>query len=250
MIKDLFALAGQNLRALRTNPYPGRGLVIGMDKSGRNFIQAYWIMGRSENSRNRIFTKDKEGSLRTAPADPAKMKDPSLIIYRAMAEQNDIHVVSNGDQTETVLTMEREGSTFYEAMLSRQYEPDNPNWTSRITAVCYSHPSALTVGEISLLRRSEFSSECDRNFYSFGRLGPGLGHCVTTYSEDGDPLPAFHGEPYLLPFNSLGIEATAEELWEALNEENRVSLAVKFIGVMGGESRIHIINKYSAVVAS
>ena len=231
-----------NLHKLRGNPYPGRGLVIGMDEKGQP-IQVYWVMGRSANSRNRVFKLNARGDLHTAPADPSKVEDSSLIIYRAMAEQSGLFVVSNGDQTDTIIKADGVLS-FYQAMLRRQYEPDEPNFTPRISGiVCirgHKH-----IAELSVLRRSPFCSACDRNLYSFEALMNGLGHCITTYTGDGNPLPSFQGEPFLLPLKG-NCQEIAESIWEALDEDNRVSLAVKLI-LSSGDSHTHVINKYEVV---
>jgi hypothetical protein len=211
-------------------------------------------MGRSENSRNRIFIVDKNGILKTAPADPAKVKDPSLIIYTAMDETFGRYAVSNGNQTMDALSA---GGLHY-SMTEWQYEPDSPNFTPRITALI--KPKSLSA-EISLLKKSPFSDDCERYLYELPITIPGLGHCVTTYSGDGDPLPSFAGDPYLLPLVG-NKEKIARAIWNSLNEENKVSLAVKFISVQKKkttnrffnffdikerETSITVINKYKTV---
>jgi hypothetical protein len=232
-----------NLQALRENPYPGRGIVIGRDETGRQLIQVYWIMGRSANSRNRVFEKDDAtGRLFTEAADLAKVEDPSLIFYNAMMEQRGIFIVSNGDQTDTIAQAIRAGSDSYEALSQRTYEPDKPNYTCRIAGLCFGG----TVGQLAVLRRSAWGDTCDRHFYEFSQIAAGLGFCITTYAGDGNPLPPFRGEPYLLPLIG-GIEEVAAAMWSALNEANRVSLAVKFINIDTGRSRISIINEYEKV---
>jgi hypothetical protein len=205
-------------------------------------------MGRSENSRNRIFVATG-GDLRTAPADASKVKDPSLIIYRAMAEAKSggFFVVSDGDQTDTVISGDRKNMLFEQGMRCRGYKPDAPNFTPRITAV-FSKRLISPVAEILVLKKSKFGKGCDRLLYRHDSFYPGFGFCVTTYSGDGNPLPSFCGEPYLLPLPGT-IKDVADDMWEALNEANRVSLAVKFISAKEGNdfSEIFIINKYSAV---
>jgi IMP cyclohydrolase len=241
-----------NLVALNANPYPGRGLVVGLDDTGDNLVQVYWIMGRSPNSRNRVFSADLEtGRVFTEAADPSRVKDPSLIIYNAMAEtaQPKQYVVSNGHQTDTitqslrgVFNVDVPGSTLFDALSLHRFEPDGPNWTPRISAVSSWHPYRV---QIVVLRRSPWSFACDRSLHSYEDLGAGYGYCVTTYDGDGDPLPSFSGMPYLLPLEG-DIDRVAEMFWDFLNAENRVALAVKFIGRQG-KADIKIINAYQKV---
>ncbi|HTX86833.1 MAG TPA: IMP cyclohydrolase [Candidatus Nanoarchaeia archaeon] len=235
----------RNLEALAKNPYPGRGLIVGLSNGGRYLVQVYWIMGRSENSRNRVFVVEG-GSLRTALADDSKTADRSLIIYRAMAERSGLFVVSNGDQTDDVIAGDVGGMFFEQSLRNRVNEPDAPNFTPRITAI-FSTRSVDPVAEILILKRSQIGNGCDRFLYRYDDLRPGVGYCVTTYSGDGNPLPSFCGEPYLLPTRG-SIDEVAKMMWNSLNEENRVSLAVKFIKAPDGESsEIRVINKYQAV---
>jgi hypothetical protein len=234
--------AKTNFEALRANPYPGRGIVIGMDDKGESLVQIYWIMGRSENSRNRIFVKNCD-SLRTAAADPSKLKDPSLIIYNAMRELAGLYIVTNGDQTDTIVQGCLAGADFRQSLNTRAYEPDAPNFTPRISAIC-SLREGLPFAEIAVLKKSAFGDATDRHFFRYEEFGPGLGHCVTTYMGDGDPLPSFCGEPLLMPVKG-GMQTVAKNYWNALNEENRVSLGVKFIDIETGGSNMHVINKYN-----
>lgn len=240
-------LASTNLVTLRKNAYPGRGIVIGLDDTGEYFVQVYWIMGRSENSRNRVFGKDADtGRVFTEAADSAKVRDPSLIIYNAMAEIGDCFVVSNGDQTDTVIKAVAEKKSFGDAMRMRQYEPDDPNYTPRISAVCLPQSHVM---EMAVLRKSPWDNACDRHFYCFGEIGRGLGFCITTYSGNGNPLPAFQGEPYLLPLQG-DLGTINKTLWNALDSENRVALVTKFIHRESSHSTIEIINKFSKVVVT
>lgn len=231
------------------NAYPGRGIVAGLSESGEHLVQVYWIMGRSENSKNRVFKQDHGlGRLYTAPADPSKVKDPSLIIYNAMMERLPYFIVSNGDQTDTVWEDYRQGPNYLnEALAGREYEPDKENYTQRITAV-----SRLSKGgplvEMSILRKSTWGMGCDRILYA-PTLYKGFGYCITTYAGDapeGQPLPSFQKNPLLMPLQG-DIENVAKIYWNALNGDNRVSLAVKFIEIANGRSDIHIINKYTEV---
>jgi len=236
--------AKTNLVGLSENPYPGRGIVMGLDETGKNLVQIYWIMGRSANSRNRIFVKDDENSVNTAPADASKVEDASLIIYTAMKESSSsIFAVSNGHQTGDAIGMD-----FVTFINEWKYEPDHPNYTHRITGLIDigTEKDNLFAGFI-VLKKSPFSNRCNMSAYELDISEPGLGYCVTTYSGDGNPLPSFEGDPYLLPI--LGdIKDVGKSIWENLNEENRVSLVVKFINIESQISSIEIINKYEAVI--
>lgn len=240
--------AHANLEALRRNPYPGRGIVMGLDDEGACLVLAYWIMGRSENSRNRVFEYNVgTGRLFTKPADPAKMKDPSLVVYNAMIEWSGCHIVSNGHQTDAIARGMADGGYhcgFFDVMREDwTYEPDAPHYTPRIAAVYWmgSHSMGMAI-----LRKSARGDACERNFYCFDELGEGLGFCLTTYSGDGDPLPAFRGEPYLLPLEG-DLAAISVTLWDALNPKNKVSLAVKVVNLESGISMAHVFNKYMSV---
>lgn len=247
MADENMVKALDNFGRLCENPYPGRGIVVGLNKTGSHIIQVYWIMGRSENSRNRVFKADDDtGRLYTEAADPAKVKDASLIIYNAMRERGPRFIVSNGDQTDTVMKFP---APLYldQALAGRKYEPDGPNFTQRITAVTTFEPGGSSFAQMSILRKSLFGDGCDRLHYSY-RLYEGFGHCITTYAGVGDPLPAFRGDPLLMPLDQEhGIEEVAVDFWNALDDQNRVSLAVKFIEIGNGRSDIHIINKYRQV---
>jgi hypothetical protein len=214
--------------------------VAGLDETAHHLIQIYWIMGRSENSRNRIFRSDNTGRLYTEAADPAKMRDPALIIYNAMREKGRHYVVSNGDQTDRVIGSE-DPLYLNVALQGCRYEPDDPNFTQRITALSSFVEGASAYLQLSILRKSAFGNTCDSSWYGYIPY-PGFGHCITTYAEDGSPLPPFHGDPLLMPIRG-GIKDVAEAYWGALNEDNRVSLAVKFIDQRIGCSDIYIINK-------
>jgi hypothetical protein len=235
-------LAGNNLSALRKNHYPGRGIIVGLDETGDNLVQVYWIMGRSENSRNRLFTCEPGGILKTIPANHKKVVNPNLIIYTAMAELPSMFAVSNGSQTKSALNYGGLG----EALKEWEYEDDPPNYTPRITALFKLNRKNPYITEISILKKSPFNGICDRYLYNLEVSHPGLGYCVSTYVGDGDPLPSFKGDPYLLPL--LGdIDKVLQGIWSVLNEENRISLAVKFINIKSRESDIRRINKYEKV---
>ncbi|HUT36642.1 MAG TPA: IMP cyclohydrolase [Planctomycetota bacterium] len=234
--------ARANLRTrLAENPYPGRGLVLGLSERGERLIQVYWIMGRSGNSRNRVFETDGK-RVWTEAADPAKCKDPSLIIYNALRElPSGVFVVTNGDQTDTICGAIAAGGTFEQGLATRDYEPDAPNFTPRISGVFDLRQKPL-VAALSVLRRSVFGEATDRFFWRLGQLGPGLGHCITTYIGDGDPLPPFEGEPYLVPLVG-GPGCIANAFWTALNDDNKVSLCVKTIDPDTLDSEVVVLNK-------
>lgn len=236
-----------NLQQLKENPYPGRILIVGIDDAGGHLIQVYGIMGRSENSRNRIFEVAGE-RLYTVAADPSKVKDPSLIMYNAMrGDGKGNSVVSNGSQTDEVIkTLQAKGG-FRDSLRHSAYEPDAPNYTPRITALC------STVGphllEVSVLRKSSWNTSCEQEFYSYDRVPAGTGMCVHTYEGDGDPLPSFNRKPYLMPlWGDAG--NIIDTYWRALNRENIVALAVKTFDVSTQRSTITVKNRYEKVTAA
>lgn len=235
-------VAAENMRALAANPYPGRGIVIGQTPDTRHLVQVYWIMGRSENSRNRVFVQDGE-TVRTAPFDASKVKDPSLIIYNCVRVVQRAHVVSNGDQTDTIAAGLTHGLPFETTLQTRTFEPDAPNYTPRISGVVDLADPGHAYRLAILKAEAQDPDRPLRCFYGFGRATPGVGHCLTTYLGDGDPLPSFAGEPRALPLLNAP-EAVADLYWKALNPENRVSLLVKFIDPAGGPCRVRVINKH------
>lgn len=234
-------MALQNEKQLKQNSYPGRGIIIGMTPDGKNYVQVYWIMGRSTNSRNRIF--EAQGSaVRTKAFDEAKMSDPSLIIYYPVRTSGDYHIVSNGDQTDTIFNYIQEGKTFENALETREFEPDSPNFTPRISGfIDYSTDKA--VYGLSILKSIDNNAAiCQRNYFYYNNFLNGFGHCIHTYQEDGNPIPSFMGEPYPVKlFNT--IEENADYYWNLLNEDNKVSLLVKFVAKEDKKSTIKIINK-------
>ena len=247
--------ASANMLNLGLNTYPGRGIVVGLDQTKRFMVQIYWIMGRSENSRNRVFSHDGTGRVFTEAADPAKVKDPSLIIYNAMRDlffngQQYLSVVSNGAQTDSVVKTLHcsRGDNLKVNLEPWSYEPDKPNYTQRITAAgmwMKYMDGDFPLFQISILRKSFWSDKCDRNLYEICGVDAGFGYCVTTYTGDGDPLPAFRGEPYLMPLAG-DIEIISNDYWAMLNPDNKVSLAVKFIP-KEGPVKVLIRNKYTKV---
>lgn len=241
--------AALNLQRLREMAYPGRGILIGLDYSGRYIIHIYWIMGRSESSRNRVF-EVRGQDLHTAPVDASKVKDPGLIIYRAMTQiiQPSLRafVVSNGDQTDTLAGyISVTGSRrVQDALRDRTFEPDDPNFTPRITGATFldTHNPHST---LSILRRGENGERIHEVCrFEHTKDMQGLGYCFTTYTgEDANPLPSFVGEPLLLPITGVPIDV----IWGALNEDNRISIAMKAIPLDSDEEQmpIHVINKYT-----
>ena len=243
---DIKALAQKNFVAFKNNPYPGRIIILGMDEPGKRWIQIYCIMGRKENSRNRIFVCEDNIRLRTKAADPTKVTDPSLIIYKAMDSVDNTFVVSNGHQTDPALIHRSKNPSLsgLKNLDQWQYEPDEPNYTPRITGLIFN--GSAPCAEILILKKSRFDMRCQRHLFHYSTFFPGYGYCVTTYTGDGDPLPSFKGSPYLLPLSGSPYEM-AHEIWEALDKPNRVSLAVKAIDIKTGQSTVIIANKYHAV---
>lgn len=245
---ELNRVAESNFSALCKNTYPGRGLIIGKDDTGKRMIQIYWIMGRSENSRNRVLCANEvEGRIFTDVIDSSKVKDSTLIIYSAMLEYHStgehIFAVSNGDQTGELIAGARRGEHAISILNKRQFEPDAPHFTPRISGGCIigrGKPDVM----LSILRKSIWDNTCDRSYYRYENIAPGFGFCLTTYSGDGNPLPSFRGDPLLMPLQG-SIDAIAGTYWQTLSEANRVSLAMKSIDIATGKSNLHIINKFN-----
>jgi len=237
-ISSVEQLASANMELLRDNPYPGRGIVMGLSKDGQRAVQVYWIMGRSLNSRNRILVQEGD-VVKTRPFDESKVENPSLIIYTAMRMVNGIHIVSNGDQTDTVSQAIADGHTFQEGLEDRTYEPDDPNFTPRITGMY--HPNNETPFSLSIIRKNPTSLEPIRTTYQQQSLN-GIGRCIHTYKGDGNPLPSFDSEPYPIPLEGT-IDDIAQKYWNVLNSENKVALVVKEINTVSGETNYRIVNK-------
>ncbi|MCC8131157.1 MAG: IMP cyclohydrolase [Ruminococcus sp.] len=221
------------------NPYVGRGICVGLSEDGQNAVFAYFIMGRSANSRNRVFTI-RDGELFTEPFDASLVEDPSLIIYAAVRSFQNKVVVTNGDQTDTIIEGLKAGKKFSEALESRQFEPDGPNWTPRISAMLdFKKPYSY---QMSILKSIDAEgSGCARYTYSYPARA-GLGHFIHTYVTDGSPIPTFQGEPerILVP-NS--IEEFADQIWDGLDESNKISLYVEYINLKTQMSEFRLINK-------
>ena len=230
-------------RHLTENSYPGRGLVIGRSSVDYTWFQIYWIMGRSEHSRNRRFVAD-EGILRTEPVDASLVEDPSLIIYDAMNEQSGIYIVSNGDQTTTIVDYLNTGRSFEEALTTREREPDAPNYTPRISGMLNlrSDEPILT---LNILKANPVNPEgTDGTTFRPTPPSPGLGLCLTTYEGDGSPLPSFQGDPLILPCDGTR-EDIMEQYWEGLDSDNRISLAVKEVDPLTQTSTLLIRNRHA-----
>lgn len=222
---------------LRSNEYPGRGIIFGKSADGNSMVTAYFIMGRSENSRNRVFIEDGEG-IRTQAHDPAKLSDPSLIIYSPVRVLNDCLIVTNGDQTDTVYDFLAAGKTFADALRTRTFEPDEPNYTPRISGLLRGDGYTLSI----LKSESGNPEYARRYFYEYSGAQAGTGHIIHTYRCDGNPIPSFEGEPRLVSLDG-NIDEIASELWESLNAQNKVSLFVRFIDLATGKPETRIINK-------
>ncbi|MBE6996143.1 MAG: inosine monophosphate cyclohydrolase [Ruminococcaceae bacterium] len=225
---------------LETNAYPGRGIVLGRSADGKYAVAAYFIMGRSENSRNRVFTVTEDG-IRTEAYDPSKMVDPSLIIYHPVRQVGDKLVVTNGDQTDTVRDFLVAGKTAVEALHTREFEPDGPNYTPRISGVLEQDGSF----QLSILKSADGDPVCShRFFYDYSNPLPGEGRFIHTYMGDGNPLPSFEGEPERVILDAPSAQALADQMWNALNADNKVSLFVRYIDLETGAKQEVIKNKF------
>ena len=231
---------------LKDNTYPGRGIVVGKSKDGKNALIAYFIMGRSENSRNRIF-EEFDGGMRTKAFDESKLTDPSLIIYNPFLQINDSDIVTNGDQPDTIYNYIKEfgddGYSFEKALHTREFEPDKPNYTPRISAILnYGFAGKVFNYKMSILKSSDGDPQaCDRYFYSYTPID-GLGHFIHTYQCDGNPIPSFYGEPERVEMPNTA-EELADLVWKNLNQDNKVSLLVRAVPLDGSKPTQIIINK-------
>ena len=222
---------------LRNNTYPGRGIIIGKSEDGENMVIVYFIMGRSVNSRNRVFI-EQEGGIRTEAFDPAKLSDPSLVIYAPVRVIDGKTIVTNGDQTDTIYDFIKEGKPFEEALRTRTFEPDAPNFTPRVSGIVENGTYKLSI----LKSNNGNPDSAQRFFYEYMEPVAGEGHFIHTYLHDGNPIPSFEGDP--TPMEIKGdIDSITKEVWESLNEENKVSLFVRTINLKSGEEQTRIINK-------
>lgn len=226
---------------LSRTSYPGRGIVIGRSADGKYAVTAYFIMGRSVNSRNRVFVEDGEG-LRTQAFDPSKLSDPSLIIYAPVRVLGNDTIVTNGDQTDTIYDLMKEGQSFEQSLRNREFEPDAPNFTPRISGVLHVENGRYDYIMSILKSDNGDPSCCLRNTYAVDDPKAGEGRFIHTYMGDGNPLPSFEGEPALVDITG-DIDAFTKLVWENLNEDNKVSLFVRYIDIAAGTYESRIVNK-------
>ena len=225
-------------KLLRENAYPGRGIVLGRSQDGASMVAAYFIMGRSANSRNRIFVEEGEG-IRTQAFDPSQLQDPSLIIYAPVRVCGDTTIVTNGDQTDTIRDFLEQGLPFEQALSTRAFEPDGPNWTPRISGLLSPDGSY----KLSILKSADAEgTACARYTFAYPGLA-GVGHFLHTYVTDGNPIPTFQGEPERVAIPDT-LEDCVNLLWSNLNEANKISLYVRYTDLATGTWEERIVNKY------
>ena len=227
--------------AVEGNRYPGRGIVVGQSCDGTKAVIAYFIMGRSENSRNRVFV-ERDGAVFTEPFDVSKLEDPSLIIYAAVRTFDNHLIVTNGDQTDTIYEGLAEGKSFYEALESRCFEPDAPNFTPRISAEAVFGDGTFRYRMRILKSADAEGSACNRFGYDYAPVA-GVGHFIHTYEHDGNPLPTFQGEPERVEIPDC-IDAFTDEIWNALDEDNKISLYVRYTDIESGAAETRMLNKH------
>ena len=226
---------------LKSNAYPGRGIILGKSPDGKKAVAAYFIMGRSENSRNRVFVEEGEG-IRTQAYDPSKLTDPSLIIYAPVRVLGNKTIVTNGDQTDTIYEGMDKQLTFEQSLRQREFEPDAPNYTPRISGIMHVENGKYNYA-MSILKSSDGDPPgCNRYTFAYENPKAGEGHFIHTYMHDGDPLPSFEGEPKRIAVPD-DIEEFTKLLWDSLNEENKVSLFVRYIDIETGAHETTITNK-------
>lgn len=226
---------------LNGNAYPGRGIIIGKSADSKNAVTAYFIMGRSENSRNRVFVEDGEG-IRTQAFDPSKLSDPSLIIYAPVRVLGNKTIVTNGDQTDTIYELMDKQQTFEQSLRTREFEPDAPNYTPRISGIMHVEDGGFNYAMSILKSDNGNPDSCNRYTFAYQNCPAGEGHFIHTYMGDGNPLPSFEGEPTLVGIPN-DMNEFAETLWNNLNEDNKVSLFVRYIDIATGKYESRIINK-------
>ncbi len=226
---------------LQANAYPGRGIVIGKTPDGTKAVTAYFIMGRSENSRNRVFVEDGEG-IRTQAFDPSKLSDPSLIIYAPVRVLGNKTIVTNGDQTDTIYELMDKQMTFEQSLRTREFEPDGPNYTPRISGIMHIKEGNYNYAMSILKSNNGNPDACNRYTFAYENPVAGEGHFIHTYQCDGNPLPSFEGEPKLVAIED-DMDAFADKIWNSLNADNKVSLFVRYIDIATGNYTSKIINK-------
>lgn len=228
-------------KELSGNSYPGRGIVIGKSADGKYAVTAYFIMGRSENSRNRVFVEDGQG-IRTQAFDPSKLTDPSLIIYAPVRVLGNKTIVTNGDQTDTIYELMDKQQTFEQALRTREFEPDAPNYTPRISGIMHVEDGNYNYAMSILKSDNGCPDSCQRFTFAYNNPAAGEGHFIHTYKCDGTPLPSFEGEPKRIAVTD-DIDGFTNLLWESLNEDNKVSLFVRYIDIAAGTYETRIVNK-------
>ena len=226
---------------LKNNSYPGRGIVIGKSADGKTAVTAYFIMGRSSNSRNRVFVEDGEG-IRTQAFDPTKLEDPSLIIYAPVRVLGNKTIVTNGDQTDTIYDGMDRQQTFEQSLRCREFEPDAPNYTPRISGILHIENGHYNYAMSILKSNNGNPDACNRYTFAYENPVSGEGHFIHTYMHDGNPLPSFEGEPKKIEIPD-SLDEFAATLWENLNPDNKVSLFVRYIDIATRETQTKIINK-------
>ena len=226
---------------LSATSYPGRGIIIGKSADGAYAVTAYFIMGRSENSRNRVFVEDGNG-IRTQAFDPSKLTDPSLIIYAPVRVLGDKTIVTNGDQTDTIYDLMDKQMTFEQSLRTREFEPDAPNYTPRISGIMHVENGSYNYAMSILKSNNGDPSGCNRYTFAYTNPKAGEGRFIHTYKCDGNPLPSFEGEPKWISIPD-DMNAFTDALWNSLNEENKVSLFVRYIDIATGTYETKIINK-------
>ena len=226
---------------LNSNTYPGRGIVIGKTKDGKKAVTAYFIMGRSNNSRNRVFVEDGEG-IRTQAFDSSKLEDPSLIIYAPVKVLGNKTIITNGDQTDTIYEGMDKQLTFEQSLRTREFEPDAPNYTPRISGIMHIENNKYNYAMSILKSNNGNPNSCNRYTFAYENPIEGQGHFIHTYMHDGEVLPSFEGEPKLVELDG-DIDEFTNMIWSNLNEDNKVSLFVRFIDIKSGEYETRIINK-------
>lgn len=225
---------------LGSTSYPGRGIILGKSDDGKNMVIAYFIMGRSENSRNRVFEQTEDG-IRTRAFDESKMVDPSLIIYAPVRVLGDVTIVTNGDQTDTIRDSVNEGKSFWDALRSRTFEPDAPNYTPRISGLADQKNDRFI---LSILKSNDGNPDsAQRFFFEYNAVSAGTGYFIHTYKGDGNPLPSFEGEPTKVT-TAPDLDSFTKTIWENLNSDNRVSLFTRFLSLESGKTETRIINKH------
>ena len=227
---------------LKSNPYPGRGIIIGKSADSKYAVTAYFIMGRSVNSRNRVFTATEDG-IKTEAFDPSKLTDPHLIIYSPVRVLGNKTIVTNGDQTDTIYENMDKQQTFEMSLRGREFEDDAPNYTPRISGILHVENGEFNYA-MSILKSADGNPDsCQRYTFAYSNPLAGDGRFIHTYMGDGNPLPSFEGEPEKIGIDAEDIDSFTDMLWTSLNEDNKVSLYVKFIDIATGEAETRIVNK-------